>query len=63
MQTLYAEEASWTDPLTTAKGIESIIANYRSIPVFAQYAKVNVTHATYTADGPFETYLRSFIAY
>ncbi len=58
VRTLYSEEATWTDPLTTASGLESIVANYRSLPVVAASSRVEVQHATYTVKGENDATLR-----
>ena len=58
VRTLYSEEATWTDPLTTSSGLESIVANYRSLPVVAASSRVEVLHATYTVKGENDAILR-----
>ena len=58
VRTLYSEDATWTDPLTTSSGLESIVANYRSLPVVAACAQVEVLHATYSVKGENEAILR-----
>jgi hypothetical protein len=58
VRTLYSEEATWTDPLTTSSDLESIVANYRSLPMVAASAQVEVLHATYTVKGENEAILR-----
>ncbi len=58
VRTLYLEEATWTDPLTTSSGLESIVANYRSLPVVAASSRVEVLHATYTVKGENDAILR-----
>jgi hypothetical protein len=58
VRTLYLDEATWTDPLTTSSGLESIVANYRSLPAVAASAQVEVLHATYTVKGENDAILR-----
>lgn len=58
VRTLYAEGSVWTDPLTTARGIESIVANYRSLPTVAAAAQVQVLHATYVVNDGKDAILR-----
>ena len=58
VRTLYSDGSVWTDPLTTARGIESIVANYRSLPTVAAVAQVEVVHATYVVNDGKDAILR-----
>ena len=51
---LYARDATWEDPLTSAAGVESIVANYRSLAAIASEATLSVKGAALTLgqDGP-----------
>lgn len=51
---MYARDATWADPLTSAAGIESIVANYRSLAAIASEATLSVSGAALTLnrDGP-----------
>ncbi len=58
VRTLYGDNSTWTDPLTSARGLESIVANYRSLPTVAASAVVEVQHATYTVNEGKDAVLR-----
>mmetsp|Transcript_42718 Transcript_42718/g.101687 ORF Transcript_42718/g.101687 Transcript_42718/m.101687 type:complete len:203 (+) Transcript_42718:156-764(+) len=50
VRTLYSQLAVWTDPVTSAEGVEAIVANYRSLACIASSAELQVLTAKFEKD-------------